>query len=100
MGYTGFAYTWDKIYLDGDVKDRKFLAYYVKDGRVNAVAGMGRTGDILLLNQAMRLNCMPALGEFKNGKLDLEGLKEKVDRLRPSCFCKRQKIIETPIPTK
>jgi hypothetical protein len=86
--------------LDGDVKDRKFLAYYVKDGRVNAVAGMGRTGDIILLNQAMRLNCMPMLGEFKNGKMDLEGLRQRVDELKPGCGCRRQKIIDAGLPKK
>jgi len=64
--------------IDGDVNEQNFIAYYVKDGRVDAVSSMGRVGDVLMINQAMRLNIVPGLQDFKNGVLDLEGLRNKV----------------------
>merc|ERR1712048_317193 len=77
--YTGSCAKWDKIVIDGDVNEKKFLAYYIKDERVDSVAGMGRTGDVLMINQAMRLNIVPNLGDFKNGVLDLESLRARVE---------------------
>ena len=98
--YTGHAHTWDKVIVDGSLKERKFLAYYIKDGRVNAVSGMGRNSDILLINQAMRLNIVPSLQDFNNGALDLEKLKISVDENKPNCFCRKKKILDADLPRK
>jgi 3-phenylpropionate/trans-cinnamate dioxygenase ferredoxin reductase subunit len=43
--YVGFAKTWDRLVFRGRAEDRKFLAFYVKDGVVLAAAGIDRGGD-------------------------------------------------------
>jgi len=40
LQYTGFAHAWDEVYIDGSLDELKFLAYYIKDDKVLAVAGM------------------------------------------------------------
>jgi 3-phenylpropionate/trans-cinnamate dioxygenase ferredoxin reductase subunit len=43
--YVGFAKAWDRLVFRGRAEDRKFLAFYVKDGVVLAAAGIDRGGD-------------------------------------------------------
>lgn len=43
--YVGFAKSWDHLVFRGRPEDRKFLAFYVKDGVVAAAAGLDRGGD-------------------------------------------------------
>lgn len=56
LDYVGHATEWDSIVVDGDLGKPEFLAYYVKGGRVAAVAGMGRDKDMAALTElfAMR----------------------------------------------
>jgi 3-phenylpropionate/trans-cinnamate dioxygenase ferredoxin reductase component len=43
--YVGFAASWDRIVFNGRPQDRRFLAFYLKDGLVRAVVGLDRGGD-------------------------------------------------------
>lgn len=43
--YVGFAAAWDRIVFNGRPQGRRFLAFYLKDGAVRAVAGLDRGGD-------------------------------------------------------
>ncbi len=66
LDYVGHAAEWDGTVLHGDLGKPEFLAYYVKDGRVAAAAGMGRDGDAAALIElfAMRRDWQAAeLGE-------------------------------------
>ena len=66
LDYVGHATEWDSVVLHGDVGKLEFLAYYVKDGRVAAAAGMGRDKDTAALAElfAMRRDWTVAgLGE-------------------------------------
>jgi len=49
LDYVGHAASWDSTVLHGDLGKPEFLAYYVKDGRVAAAAGMGRDQDTAAL---------------------------------------------------
>ena len=49
LDYVGHAAEWDSVVLHGDLGEPEFLAYYVKDGRVAAAAGMGRDQDTAAL---------------------------------------------------
>ena len=42
LDYVGHAETWDEVVIDGDLGKPKFVAYYVKDRVVSAVAGWDR----------------------------------------------------------
>lgn len=49
LDYVGHAESWDSVVLHGDLGKPEFLAYYVKQGRVAAAAGLGRDGDTAAL---------------------------------------------------
>jgi 3-phenylpropionate/trans-cinnamate dioxygenase ferredoxin reductase subunit len=43
--YVGFAASWDRVVLRGDVAGRRFLAFYLQDGVLRAAFGLDRGGD-------------------------------------------------------
>jgi hypothetical protein len=45
LDYIGHAKDWDRVVVHGDLEKPEFLAYYVKDGRVAAAAGLDRGND-------------------------------------------------------
>jgi NADPH-dependent 2,4-dienoyl-CoA reductase/sulfur reductase-like enzyme/nitrite reductase/ring-hydroxylating ferredoxin subunit len=49
LDYIGHATSWDRVVLHGDLEKPEFLAYYVKDGRVAAAAGLDRGDDTAAL---------------------------------------------------
>jgi 3-phenylpropionate/trans-cinnamate dioxygenase ferredoxin reductase subunit len=46
LQYVGDAIAWDEIVLRGSLEERSFVAFYVKDGIVEAVAGLDRGRDV------------------------------------------------------
>ena len=69
--YVGHATNWDEIIFKGDVPSQDFLAFYVKDGRVLAVAGMSRDREMAAIEELMRLDRMPAPARLRNGPVDI-----------------------------
>ena len=49
LDYIGHAKDWDDIVVHGDLDKPEFLAYYVKNGRVLAAAGLDRDKDTAAL---------------------------------------------------
>ena len=70
LNYVGHVRDWDKIIFDGDPADKDFLAFYVKDFKVLAVAGMNRDKQLAYFEELIRLNRMPTPdrieAEFRN----------------------------------
>jgi len=46
LQYAGYHTEWDDLVVRGSLEDRSFLAFYVKDGRVPAVVGIGRGEEV------------------------------------------------------
>jgi 3-phenylpropionate/trans-cinnamate dioxygenase ferredoxin reductase subunit len=46
LQYAGFHTPWDRIVIRGSLERRSFLAFYLRGGRVDAVAGLNRGKDI------------------------------------------------------
>ena len=69
--YVGRAASWDEIIYDGEVSSHDFLAFYVKNGRVLAVAGMNRDREIAAAEELIRLNRMPTGEQLKEGRVSL-----------------------------
>jgi NADPH-dependent 2,4-dienoyl-CoA reductase/sulfur reductase-like enzyme len=59
LNYVGHAHGWDEIIFQGDIKSRDFLAFYVNDNRVSAVAGMNRDTELAYMEELIRLDRMP-----------------------------------------
>ena len=63
--YVGHAAAWDEIVYRGRLDAHDFLAFYVRDGRVAAVAGMNRDGEMAAAEELMRLGRMPTPEQLK-----------------------------------
>jgi apoptosis-inducing factor 3 len=67
--YVGYARRWDEIIFQGDVSAQNFLAFYVKDRRVLAVAGMNRDREMAAVEELMMLDRMPTIDQVKGAQL-------------------------------
>jgi NADPH-dependent 2,4-dienoyl-CoA reductase/sulfur reductase-like enzyme len=81
LRYVGHAKDWDRIVIQGDVKQQDFLAFYVKDHRILAVVGMNRDREMASFEEKLRLNQMPTLDE-----LNTSPVPEKASRHFTSLF--------------
>jgi apoptosis-inducing factor 3 len=77
--YVGHAEGWDEIIYEGDVRGQDFLAFYVSDNRVSAVAGMNRDREMAAVEELMRQDRMPSPEQFRGGQVNiLELLREHI----------------------
>ena len=70
LRYVGHAEKWDEIKIDGDLDKPEFLAFYLKDRQIMAVAGVGRDRDIAAISELMRQQKMPDAAQIQNTSLD------------------------------
>jgi NADPH-dependent 2,4-dienoyl-CoA reductase/sulfur reductase-like enzyme/nitrite reductase/ring-hydroxylating ferredoxin subunit len=69
--YVGHAAGWDEIIYHGDLAAHDFLAFYVRGGRVAAVAGMNRDHALAVAEELLRLGRMPAPARLREHALAL-----------------------------
>ena len=50
----GHAVNWDEIKYEGDLGSKDFLAFYIKAGRIAAVAGMNRDREMDIWEEKFR----------------------------------------------
>lgn len=72
--YVGRATSWDRIIYRGDLATHDFLAFYIKDDRVLAVAGMNRDREMAAAEELMRLDRMPAPEQLESDNMSLADL--------------------------
>ncbi len=70
--YVGHAPDWDEIIVDGDVSAADFVAYFVKDGKVLAVAGNNRDKELAAAELLMSQDNLPAPDELRSGRVRLD----------------------------
>lgn len=71
LNYVGRASSWDEIIFRGDVAAQKFLAFYVKDNRVLAAAGVNRDRELAEVEELIRLGHLPAPAQLKTDDVNL-----------------------------
>jgi apoptosis-inducing factor 3 len=69
--YVGHAKQWDEIIYQGDVSARDFLAFYIKENRVLAVAGMNRDREMAAVEELMRQDSMPTPDQLRGGHVNI-----------------------------
>lgn len=74
LQYVGYAGAWDDLIICGDLAARNFLAFYVRDGRVLAAAGMGQDRQMAAIAELMRHQALPRPEELAAGPLDFPEL--------------------------
>jgi apoptosis-inducing factor 3 len=70
LNYVGHAKDWDKILIQGDVQQQDFLALYVKDGHILAVAGMNRDREMADWEELIRQNRVPSPDELTENSVN------------------------------
>jgi len=72
LRYVGHAKDWDKIIFQGDLDKHDFLAFYVKDNRILAVAGMNRDRDMAIWEERIRNNRILSPDQLSDGPAELQ----------------------------
>ncbi|HSL53740.1 MAG TPA: oxidoreductase C-terminal domain-containing protein, partial [Pyrinomonadaceae bacterium] len=85
--YVGHATAWDEIIYRGDVASRDFLAFFVKDNGVLAVAGMNRDRELAAAEELLRLDLMPARDQLQLQDVSLETLLPRNNATERSVLC-------------
>ncbi|MGB3767545.1 MAG: FAD-dependent oxidoreductase [Phormidesmis sp.] len=70
LRYIGHAEKWDDIVIQGSLEEKSFLAFYVKDEQVLAVAGMGRDKEIAAISELMNSKQMPDASKLQTENID------------------------------
>ncbi|THH19824.1 hypothetical protein EW146_g1420 [Bondarzewia mesenterica] len=68
LRYCGVGAGYDDIIIKGDPAEMKFIAYYIKSGKVVAVASMQNDPVVSKASELLRLDLMPLPEELKAGK--------------------------------
>ena len=63
--YVGHTAGWKDIVFDGSPAEQDFLAYYVTDGRVHAVAGCGRSWEMAAVAEVLKGAQHPTVDELR-----------------------------------
>lgn len=71
LRYAGHASDWDEIIIHGEVSAQNFIAFYVKDNRVQAAAASQRDKELCAVEELLRLNKMPAADSLRNQSVGL-----------------------------
>ncbi|HTL90573.1 MAG TPA: FAD-dependent oxidoreductase [Leptolyngbya sp.] len=74
LRYVGHATEWDEVIVDGDLKQREFIAFYVKDNQVLAAASSKRDTETAAIAALMRSNQLPTADQLRQGQVDLISL--------------------------
>ena len=71
--FTGVTRGWDDIHIVGDLKEMKFVAYYIRksDDKVLGAAAMNQLNKIQIINEAMRNGVMPNASQVKSASFVL-----------------------------
>jgi 3-phenylpropionate/trans-cinnamate dioxygenase ferredoxin reductase subunit len=74
LQYAGFHTTWEQLVVRGGLASGSFLAFYINDGRIDAVVGLNRAKDVRraipLIKTRRKLN----LGQLQDESIDLRSL--------------------------
>lgn len=95
LQYTGYHREFDEVFVDGSLEDHKFVAYYIKDDKVQAATALGAGAAIHILKEAMRLGMLPSASEIKEESkqeafASINKLKEKIKSRKGASTCRKK----------
>jgi len=88
FNYSGYASYFNDVHIDGDLKSMDFIVYYSLMGTVLAAFGSEkRKRDMLVINEAFRLDIMPTMEDIKRGAATVKTLEKNIrEAKRSGCF--------------
>jgi apoptosis-inducing factor 3 len=87
LSFTGVTRGWDDLHIVGDLKEMKFVAYYIRksDDKVLGAAAMGSPNKIQIINEAMKNGVMPSASTIKSPDFVLEDILKEIKKKNPKC---------------
>ena len=67
LRYVGHAEAWDEVVVNGSLDEREFVAAYVRDGVVRALAAVGRDRDAAAFHALMARGQTPSPADIRDG---------------------------------
>jgi len=74
LQYVGYASSWDRIVVRGSVPERRFTAFYLKDGRLRAAMALNRARDIRPSRELIRARVQVDAEKLQDEGLELRSL--------------------------
>jgi hypothetical protein len=74
LRYVGNARNWHDIIVDSDLSSKSFIAYYLRDGKVLAAAGVNRDTEMAVIEELMRKNKLPKVDDLPMAKEKMASL--------------------------
>lgn len=92
FSFTGFHHKYNEVVMK-DPLDQKgnFLAVYCQDDLCFGASGVGKSHELIMLNQAIRLGIPIRKSELKE-KEYFQNLKKEIMKNKKNCACQRQNI--------
>jgi 3-phenylpropionate/trans-cinnamate dioxygenase ferredoxin reductase subunit len=76
LQYAGFHTEWDELVLRGSLEGRRFVAFYLKEGRVLAAAAMNQGRDLRRTLPVIAARVQVDVGRLRDENVDLRTLAE------------------------
>lgn len=70
LGYVGFARDWDELVIEGNLQEQDFLAYYIQNNQLLAVAGNKRSKEMDAINLLMSADKLPDIETIRKKEVD------------------------------
>ena len=74
LQYAGFHTKWDQLVVRGRLDSNGYLAFYINDGRIDAVVGLNRAKDVRRSIPLIKARRMVNLEELRDERIDLRSL--------------------------
>ena len=74
LQYAGFHMKWEQLVVRGRLDSGSFLAFYVNDGRIDAVVGLNRAKELRRAMPLIKARQMLNLGQLQDESVDLRSL--------------------------
>ncbi len=74
LRYAGFVKDWDEIIIDGNIFNKNFIAYYIKDNVIMAAAGINRDKEMDAIHILMKEQKLPEVEALRDNSADILAL--------------------------
>jgi NADPH-dependent 2,4-dienoyl-CoA reductase/sulfur reductase-like enzyme/nitrite reductase/ring-hydroxylating ferredoxin subunit len=96
LQYTGYGVNFDDVFIEGNLSEPRFVAYYFERNKIVGFAAMNTPNAANIMYEAFRNDRLPSASAIKNGSSNLEKIKTSLKRvkvkcLRADCVCERRR---------
>ncbi len=74
LQYVGYAPRWDEVVIRGSIEERRFVAIYLRNGKIAAAFGLNRGADILAVKFLLATQTAVDAGVLSDESVDLDTL--------------------------